>query len=208
MHAVVLNTVDYGASCCSVNLLSWEERGMDFTLDGQSLPLIPLGASVSEKFRWEKSSRGVSPRPPNPSNTVVARVGGLHVRPESVGVVSRSRAILCRPWQTPFVRFVLISNHCTPCAVPGTSMATFSSNGPTWDGRIKPDVLAPGWTLSAQSRQSEESDDAFHCHVSDSVGSMVRLILSRFPGSAGSLLAAFNPRWGRIHPSANHNRVP
>jgi hypothetical protein len=37
MHAVVLNTVDYGASCCSVNLLSWEERGMDFTLDGQSL---------------------------------------------------------------------------------------------------------------------------------------------------------------------------
>lgn len=56
----------------------------------------------------------------------------------------------------------------------GTTMAVFSSNGPTWDGRIKPDILAPGWTLSAQTGQtdSDSSGDAFHCHVHDSVGSM------------------------------------
>jgi hypothetical protein len=56
----------------------------------------------------------------------------------------------------------------------GTTMAVFSSNGPTWDGRIKPDILAPGWTLSAQSAQldSDSSGDTFHCHVHDSVGSM------------------------------------
>ena len=51
-------------------------------------------------------------------------------------------------------------------------MAGFSSRGPTWDGRIKPDVLAPGWTLSAQTNQRAGAPDAAHCHVRDSVGSM------------------------------------
>ena len=44
----------------------------------------------------------------------------------------------------------------SPLNEPGTSMAVFSSRGPTWDGRIKPDVVAPGWTFSARSQATQQ----------------------------------------------------
>ena len=61
--------------------------------------------------RWDSGGRAnhvaVSRRPPNSSHSIVARTeGGLHVRCESVGVVPRSKAILCRPVPNPnIVRF-------------------------------------------------------------------------------------------------------
>jgi hypothetical protein len=36
-----------------------------------------------------------------------------------------------------------------PLAAPFDSLASFSSKGPTMDGRVKPDLLAPGTLQSA-----------------------------------------------------------
>jgi subtilisin family serine protease len=44
-----------------------------------------------------------------------------------------------------------------------TSMAGFSSLGPTGDGRLKPDIAAPGWYTSAAEAISGASND--HCDV-------------------------------------------
>ena len=53
----------------------------------------------------------------------------------------------------------------------GTSMAVFSSRGPSWDGRIKPDVVAPGWTFSARSQAVDDPDHhpQPHCSRAQSV---------------------------------------
>lgn len=44
------------------------------------------------------------------------------------------------------------ADSASPCATARwENIASFSSIGPTTDGRIKPDIIAPGTTLSAKS---------------------------------------------------------
>jgi len=68
----------------------------------------------------------------------------------------------------------------------GTSVEPFSSRGPAWDGRIKPDVLAPGWTISAKSAQTTEGWSETHCSRSQSTGQMKGTSMST-PIVAGSV---------------------
>jgi len=61
-----------------------------------------------------------------------------------------------------------------PSSVPGgvtdsfsqSKLAYFSSQGPTLDGRIKPEILAPGWwTTSARSNAGSTATSPSHCNL-------------------------------------------
>ena len=54
------------------------------------------------------------------------------------------------------------NNVYSPQAVAG-----FSSQGPTQDGRLKPDVVLPGWWVTSASSQT---DGNYYCHVMGSHG--------------------------------------
>ena len=58
----------------------------------------------------------------------------------------------------------------TPLSNPSV-MAFFSSVGPTYDGRIKPDVCAPGYYIfSAMSSNNSETGTAETCEVTNFAG--------------------------------------
>jgi hypothetical protein len=86
-------------------------------------------------------------------------------------------------------------------------MAHFSSNGPTWDGRIKPDILAPGWVLSAKTGQTDPdaSGDAFHCSVLDSIQQMQGTSMAT-PGAYCAAASMICPRAREY--THTHTHVP
>jgi subtilisin family serine protease len=51
------------------------------------------------------------------------------------------------------------------------SIAFFSSHGPSNDGRIKPDILAPGFSLNSVRANSENSSPSKSCNVESKAGS-------------------------------------
>lgn len=56
-------------------------------------------------------------------------------------------------------------------ASDANTVAFFSSRGPTYDGRIKPDVVAPGWAIESASSGTGKS-----CSVISKSGNYKHLV--------------------------------
>lgn len=89
-------------------------------------------------------------------------------------------SIIC-PGCSPYAITVGAVNNCETTSIHDDELVPFSSRGPTRDGRTKPDVVAPGWTIL--SPEGEGGYSLFHntSAATPHVSGVVALMMQAHP---------------------------